>query len=70
MKRYIIYDPYSDSYVKIEPRGWTSGHSAEAVNSYGSLESARKDIAPLDSLKSCRIVEVEKTVRIVQTWEQ
>lgn len=69
MNRFIIYDPDGDSYVKMTDGGWTSGHPAEAVNSYGSLEEARKDVRPFDSLKQCQIVEVIKTVEIVKNWE-
>lgn len=69
MNRYIIYDPKADSYVKMDKGGWTSGHSAEAVNSYGSLKEAREDVAPFQSLKDCVIVEVVKTLEAVQTWE-
>lgn len=69
MNRYLIYDPERDSYVRISDKGWTSGHLAEAVNSYGSLESVREAVRPFDSLKQCKIVEVVKTVEIVKHWE-
>ncbi|MCV0439851.1 MAG: hypothetical protein K5880_14655 [Hydrogenophaga sp.] len=69
MNRYLIYDPERDSYVKMTNGGWMSGFEAEAVNSYGSLEEAREDIRPFDSLKQCQIVEVIKTIEIVKHWE-
>lgn len=66
MKRFLIYDPKAKSYVKMVGGGWTSGHPAEAVNSYSSLEEARHTAGRFDSLKHCEIIEVQKTVTIVQ----
>lgn len=69
MSRFIIYDPMSDTFVRMDKGGWTSGHQAGDVNSYATLEEARSHVRPFDSLKRCQIVEVEKTVEVLKYWE-
>jgi len=66
MNRYLIYYPFFESFVKIERRGWTSGHRPEVVNSYGSRKEAQGMIDLFDSLKDCKVVKVHKTVEIIQ----
>jgi hypothetical protein len=66
MNRFLIYDPQRKTYIKIARGGWNSGYPAEAVNSYSSLEEARHTAGRFDSLKHCEIIEVQKTVTIVQ----
>jgi hypothetical protein len=69
MKRFLIYNPKSQTYIRLSKGGWTSGHAAEAVNSFSSLENARAAALTFDSLHDCQIVEVEKTVTIIKNWE-
>lgn len=69
MNRFIIYDPYTDTYVRLNRGFWTSGHQAHEVNSYASLKEARERVLHFESLKGCQIVEVVKTVEIVKYWE-
>ena len=64
MNRFIIYSPESESFVRIR-HGWTSGHPAEAVNSYASRDEAEKDKDRFDSLHDCIVQEVKKTVEII-----
>jgi len=64
MNRFIIYSPELGSYVRIR-HGWTSGHSAEEVNSYASQSEAEKDKGRFDSLHDCIVQEVKKTVEII-----
>jgi len=66
MKRFLIYDPKRQTYIKIARGGWSSGYPAEAVNSYSTLEEARAAALRFDSLKDCEIVEVQKTVSVLQ----
>lgn len=66
VKRFLIYDPKAKSYIKIARGGWNSGYPAEAVNSYSSLEEAKAAALRFDSLKHCEIIEVQKTVTVVQ----
>lgn len=66
--RFIIYNPASDSYIKFTDGCWTSGHDAEEVNSYDSLNEAREAIKLFESLQHCQIVEVHKTIDIIKTW--
>lgn len=68
MNRFIIYDPGSQTFIKRSKGGWTSGHKAEAVNSYASFQEAYEDIQPFDSLKRCSIIEVKKEVTIINEF--
>lgn len=63
MTRFILFDPKSDSYIKMIHGGWTSGHAAEEVNSYDNLEQARAAVRPFQSLHGARIIEVTKTIK-------
>jgi len=67
MKRFIVYYPEFDSYIRITGGGWTSGHDAEAVNSYYTLENARKAVNVFPSLSTCQIFEIEKTIKYEAT---
>ena len=65
MNRFIIYCPDTDSFVRIR-HGWTSGHPAEAVNSYASFYEAETAKDRFDSLRDCIVLEVRKTVEIIE----
>jgi len=65
MTRFIIQYT-SDSFVRIRSTGgWASGYTAEAVNSYSTREKAEKAKGRYSSLNDCKVVEVEKTVKIL-----
>jgi len=68
MNRYLLYDPKSQTYIKMTNGGWTSGHEAEEVNSYSSYNDALEAVLPFESLKGAFIVEVKKTIEILNTF--
>lgn len=69
MTRYVIYNPDTQTYVKLDKGGWVDGRPVEAVPSYRTKEIARGKADDFSSLRRAEIHQIQKTVTVMRKFK-
>jgi hypothetical protein len=68
MTRYVIYNPSTKTYVKIDRGGWIDGKVVEAVPSYRTQKIAKEKAGVFPSLNNAEIHQIQKTVTVMKRF--